>query len=132
MYVYSFEKLEVWKIARKVRNEIYKISVDFPDHEKYVLTSQIRRSSNSVTDNLAEGSGRATQADRAYFINQAYSSGLEVLNQLITALDQNYINELVYSDLRKEMEQLLNKLNAYYKSQINSTKSLKTNKQINR
>lgn len=125
MHQYAFEKLEVWKIARKLRNQIYLLSQKFPDSEKYGLTNQIRRSINCVTDNLAEGSGRATQIDRAYFINLAYSSCLESLNQLITANDLNYIDESEYEETRKEFHHLLNKLNAYYKSQRSSNQNLK-------
>jgi four helix bundle protein len=128
MYLYAFEKLEVWRLSRSLRNKIYKLSSKFPEAEKYGLTNQIRRSINSITDNLAEGSGRATQIDRAHFINVAYSSCLESLNQLITANDQNYITEIEYQEIRKEYEHLLNKLNAYYKSQKVSKENLKNDR----
>lgn len=125
MYLFAFEKLEVWNLSRSLRNKIYKLSKEFSETEKYGLTNQIRRSINSVTDNLAEGSGRATQSDRAHFINLAYSSCLECLNQLITANDLNYLSENEYQEIRKDFEHLLNKLNAYYKSQKVSDQNLK-------
>ena len=56
--VFSFEKLEVYKSARILVRDIYRIQRDFPKFEIYALGDQIRRSSSSVTSNIAEGSGR--------------------------------------------------------------------------
>ena len=50
----SFKDLIVYQKAYKLAMEIYKISNDFPKEEKYSLTDQIRRSSRSVTSNIAE------------------------------------------------------------------------------
>lgn len=125
-HTYSFEKLEVWQIARSLKKEIYKSTRQFPKDELFALTSQIRRAIGSVTANLAEGSGRATQADKANFVNMAYSSGLEVLDHLITAYDLEYITEEAYKGYRIRMDELLNKLNSYYKFQLNRRDNLKS------
>ena len=124
-HTYSFEKLEVWIVAREIRNEVYKLSHQFPDQEKFGVTSQIRRAANSISDNLAEGSGRSESSDRSHFTNMAYSSALEVLNHLITCNDQGYINEETYVALRSDMDKLINKLNAYYRHQLNKGGSVK-------
>jgi four helix bundle protein len=55
----SFEDLECWKASRELRMFVAQnIIPKFPIEEKYALTSQLRRSSRSVSDNLAEGYGR--------------------------------------------------------------------------
>lgn len=54
----SFEDLDVWKLSRILRNQIFTLSKEFPDNEKYKLTDQIIRSSRSITANIAEGHGR--------------------------------------------------------------------------
>jgi len=56
-YQFSFEKLEVWQLARILTTDIYKHTVKFPNEEKYLLTSQLRRAAVSIASNLAEGSG---------------------------------------------------------------------------
>lgn len=124
-YTYSFEKLEVWKLAREIRNQIYELSRGFPDDEKYGITSQIRRSSSRISDNLAEGSGRASYTDRAYYTNVAYSSALETINHLITGYDQGYISTETYEKKRIQLDELINKLNSFYRHQINEGGSLK-------
>jgi four helix bundle protein len=51
--VNSFRDLIVYQKAYKLAMEIYEISKDFPKEEKYSLTDQMRRSSRSVTSNIA-------------------------------------------------------------------------------
>jgi len=62
-YEYGFEKLEVWKQARELNRSIYTFTADFPQEEKFGLTSQIRRASVSVSSNIAEGSTRFHKKD---------------------------------------------------------------------
>ena len=65
--------------------DIYGITELFPNTEKYGLTSQIRRASVSIASNIAEGSSRSTPKDKARFYTIAYSTAVEVLNQLVIA-----------------------------------------------
>ena len=117
-YTYGFEKLEVWQAARELKKKIYQITQGFPRDEMFGLTVQIRKSVGSITANLAEGSGRASDKDRAHFTNIAYSSALESIDHLITAFDLNYVSEESYVDLRHNLDEILNKLNSLYKYQI--------------
>ncbi len=107
MYVYSFEKLEVWKESRELTKSIYAVSSKFPDSELFGLTQQIRRSMLSVTSNISEGSGRSSKKEQNHFYNIAYGSLLEVLNQLIISVDLGYLDSLTYSDeLRPKIESI--------------------------
>ena len=119
MRLYSFEKLEVWQLGRKLTVDIYRISRDFPEDEKFGLTSQIRRAAISITSNIAEGSSRQTGKEQARFTEIAFGSLLEVLNQLIIASDLEYIELEVVSRERVLIEELGNKLNKLHESQIN-------------
>lgn len=91
-YIYSFEKLDVYILARKFKIEIKLMSRLFPNEERFDLTSQINRSSASISANIAEGSGRSSNFDQAHFTNISYTSALETIDHLNTALDMNYIN----------------------------------------
>lgn len=81
MYTYSFEKLEVWKEAIQFTVLIYELTKKFPDTEKFGLISQLRRASVSISSNIAEGTSRKTNKDKAHFMTIAFSSATEVLNQ---------------------------------------------------
>lgn len=124
--IYSFEKLEVYQLSRKIKKEIKLICDSFPKHERFMLTSQIIRSISSISTNLAEGSGRSSNRDQAHFTNIAYASGLETIDHLNTAIDMNYITKEKYEELRYQFDVILNKLNALYKFQLNNKNTLKS------
>jgi four helix bundle protein len=93
MKQFRFQKLEVWQQARALNKAVYSLSNGFPSFELYALTSQMRRASISVSSNIAEGSGRNSDADFAHFLEIAYASLMEVISQLYLALDLGYITE---------------------------------------
>lgn len=112
MHIYSFEKLQVWQDARQFTVFIYKLTSSFPGEEKFGLVSQIRRACISIASNIAEGSARKSAKDQANFYQIAYSSALEVLNQLIISTDLQLISNEHLIICREKIESLSNKLNA--------------------
>lgn len=115
MKTYYFEKLEVWQDARSFVKIIYELTAHFPAEEKYGITSQLRRAALSISTNIAEGMSRATEKDKARFINQSFSSAIEVVSILILANDLNFIENENYNTIRQEIEKITNKLNSLYK-----------------
>jgi len=90
---YSFEKLKVWQEAKKLVVDVYNLLDDFPKFEKYALCDQIRRAIVSVPSNIAEGSGRKSLKEQIHFLEISYGSLMETYNQLLIAIDLNYITE---------------------------------------
>jgi len=134
MYLYSFEKLEVWKLSRELATRIYHVTKEFPSEEKYGLVAQMRRCSVSISSNLAEGSSRKSMKDQAHFTQIAYGSLMELLNQLIISADLGFMTESQLIELRPKIEEIGNKLNAFRNSQLSKTNnqiSKSTTKQIN-
>jgi four helix bundle protein len=125
MYVYSFEKLEVWIESKDLSKLIYLKTSNFPDFEKFGLVSQLRRASISISSNIAEGSARSTFKDKAHFTTIAFSSAVEVLNQLIISFELNFISEDDYLIFRSKIESITNKLNALRNYQIDKSKNTK-------
>jgi four helix bundle protein len=119
MYTYSFEKLEVWQLAKKLVVEIYKITSRFPAEERFGLVSQLRRAAVSICSNIAEGCGRSTPKDQANFYNKAYSSLMEVLNQLLISQDLNWISQQEIDEVRTQVEMISSKINSLRKSALN-------------
>ena len=123
MYTFSFEKLEVWIEAKDFSKMIYQITSKFPETEKYGLISQLRRASISIASNIAEGSARKTFKDKAHFTTIAFGSSVEVLNQLIISYELNFISEVDYLDLRKNLESITNKLNSLRNYQLEKSET---------
>lgn len=110
----SFEDLECWKAARELRIFVSQnIIPKFPIDEKYALTNQLRRSSRSVSDNIAEGYGRYHYQENIQFCRIARGSLAESLNQAITANDENYIEEDLLQQFRDRFERTKAILNGY-------------------
>jgi len=86
-----YQNLVAWKRARHLVRVVYELTDKFPDHERYGLTSQIRRASTSVPLNLAEGSGRLTNGEWQQFLGYARGSLLELESALILAFDLGYV-----------------------------------------
>ena len=86
----DFKDLEVWRAARALRIEVYKLAESLPDIERFALASQLRRAAVSVTANLAEGYGRYGYQENAQHCRQARGSLYELRDHLITCLDQGY------------------------------------------
>ena len=112
MHTYNFEKLDVWEKSRKLVVKIYKLIKDFPIDEKYGMVSQMRRAAVSICSNIAEGSGRTTSKDQSRFYTNAYSSLLELLNQVLIAEELGWVNSNEVLAFRKMAEEVSNKINA--------------------
>jgi four helix bundle protein len=116
MKKFSFEKLDVWKLTKKFTVELYQITQRFPDTEKFGLVSQLRRAAISISSNIAEGSSRKGSKDQARFYVIAFSSSIEVLNQLIISHELGFLTDEEYKKLRTELETITAMLNRLHDS----------------
>jgi four helix bundle protein len=115
MNAYSFENLEVYKMARHYRIKMYKLARNLPEHEKFNLTSQIRRAALSLTNNIAEGHGRYHWQENMQYVRQSRGSLQELIDDLNTCMDEKYMDENLLNELKTEGYDLLKKLNGYIK-----------------
>lgn len=92
---FRFEKLTVWQSARRLCGEVYTATQGFPKEELFGLTSQLRRAAVSIAANIAEGSGRNSDADFARFLEIAYASTMELASLLYVAADTGRLDARV-------------------------------------
>lgn len=109
----KFEELEVWKMCREFRIKISNLTSQFPDTEKYSLVSQIKRSSRSVTNNIAEGFGRFHYQENIQFCRHARGSLNETKEHLYIAFDEGYINEETMQEYIEDFDRCLKLINGY-------------------
>jgi four helix bundle protein len=105
--VNSFRDLIVYQKAYKLAMEIFEISKSFPKEEKYSLTDQMRRSSRSVTSNIAEAWARKRYVKS--FVNKLTDSlGEEYETEvwLDYSMDTKYITVLKHSELMSEYDEV--------------------------
>jgi len=88
----SFKDLRVWREAMNLAVEIYRVTAQFPRHELYGLTQQLRRAAVSVPSNIAEGKGHRSDREFGNFLLHARGSLLEVQTQVMIAQELEYIS----------------------------------------
>jgi len=109
----SFEDLECWKACTEVRRFITELVKKYPKEEKYALVDDMKRAVRSTTHNLAEGFGRFHYQENIQFCRHTRGSLFELIDQLITSLDDGYITAEEYEKGRELISKALALVNGY-------------------
>lgn len=110
---FKFENLQVWHDAMELNDKIHSLTKQyFPKDEQFVLSPQIRRASDSIVLNIAEGCTGQSNATFKNFLNYSLRSGIEVVSCLFLAKRRNYIDETLFRSLYAEIEILSKKITA--------------------
>ncbi len=88
----SYRELKVWQASLDLTVLVYRLTGNFPQHELYGLSAQMRRASVSIVSNIAEGAGRNTRKDFKHFVLIARGSLCELETQLMVAVRLGYCN----------------------------------------
>lgn len=99
----NFQELIIWQRSHQITLKIYTVTQLFPNHELYGLSSQMRRSAASIPTNIAEGSGKNSDAEFKRYLTISAGSCSELHYQLILAKDLKYIPENIFKELEEEI-----------------------------
>ena len=103
---FKFEQLKVWQRAIDLSGDINELVKKFPQVEKYVLSSQIKRATDSIALNIAEGSTGQSNKEFARFLGIALRSGIEVVSCLYLGKKRNIISDQDFKSLYDELEEI--------------------------
>ncbi len=105
----DFKKLRVWHESIGLAARVYEVTDGLPATEKYGLTAQMRSAAVSVSSNIAEGTGRGSQADKARFLQIAIGSASELESQILIAQHLRLLEEdrNLLDDVDKVRRQLI-------------------------
>ena len=112
----DFTQMSVWKKGFELLTQIYKLTKDYPKEERYGLTSDIRRSANSVVHNIAEGFGRFEKRDKTRFYKISRASAYEIISQILVSQALEYINLDDKEELIKGYKETINELDMMIKA----------------
>ncbi len=101
----NYRNLGVWQHADELTVQIYRVTQKFPSTEMYGITSQLRRAAYSVPANIAEGSGRESNADYLRFLSIAQGSLAETEYFLHLAHRLEYLDEVDWNRLTGQVNQ---------------------------
>ncbi len=115
----THKDLDVWKNSINFVSNVYKITANFPDEEKFGLSSQMRRAAVSIPSNIAEGAARGTSREYIRFLHISLGSCSELETQLIISKNLEILTEKQFGTLVLELEtiiRMLVKLIRYFKN----------------
>ena len=114
MSIKSLETLETWRKSKEFSLRVYREVLPLlPSEEKWHLNQQLRRSSNSIPANIAEGYGRFYYQDNIRFCYNARGSLEETLSHLVMCHELNYIPKTLFDSLEQDGEKLTQLINGY-------------------
>ena len=100
------EKLNVWKWAVELVVAVYKLTGSFPQHERFGLTSQIRRAAISIPANIAEGAARDSYKEFVHFLSNAQGSASELETEFLIAERLGYLDAKKYETIKSEIDSI--------------------------
>ena len=111
MKIRMHKDLDVYKLAFEASMEIYELSKNFPNYERYSLTDQIRRSSRSVCANISEAF-RKRKYPKSFVAKLSDSEGeaAETQTWLDYCLKCQYISKDIYDKLSLDYNNVIGKL----------------------
>ena len=113
---FKFEKLEIWKLAIKIADDVHLLTRSFPKEEMFSLTAQMKRAADSISLNIAEGSTGQSNPEQIKFLGYAQRSAIEVVNCLYLAIRRKYIDQLTFDKFYNELDKLVAKIQAFKNS----------------
>ena len=120
---HNFKELKVWQKSRVFVKNLFVLTKQFPNDERFELVSQMRRAAISIPSNIAEGSGRNSNKDFRRFLSIAISSAYELETQLIISFDLGYILENEFHRLSEDIHEI-QKMKFGFKKSLSITKKL--------
>jgi four helix bundle protein len=84
------KNLVVYRRAVELALTVYRLTEQFPSHERFGLTSQMRRGAISIGSNIAEGCGRWGARELLHYLQMSYSAACELAFQLTIATELDF------------------------------------------
>lgn len=107
----DFTTMPVWEKAMNIAEQCFHLTENLPRKEDYALTAQLRRSSLSISANIAEGFGRRTPNDKRRFYDIARGSAFETKNHLIYGSNVQYFQEEQSQKINITIDEIIHELN---------------------
>jgi four helix bundle protein len=119
--VHKFEDLEIWQLARELYKKVSLLALKLRKGNEYRFAEQIKSSSGSVMDNIAEGFERNSRLEFLNSLSNSKGECGELKSQLYRAFDDKYIDEKEFALIYEEADKLLRKI-ANFVKYLNSSK----------
>ena len=124
----NFENLQIYQLSEKLADQIWRIVIGWENFGRATLGKQLIRAVDSVGANIAEGSGRGSEAELRRFLRISRGSLYETKHWLRCAYKSRLLWEKQVAELLPILKELTPKLNAYLRSVGSLKRSHASNK----
>lgn len=117
----NYKELDIWKESRLLVKDLYLLTNDLPQEEKFGLISQIRRCVVSIPSNIAEGSAKDSQKDFLRYLQISLGSSFELETHLLLCIDLDFLkleNTQIHLITLERIQKRISSLMKYVKTQI--------------
>ena len=111
----GIDDLKIYKLAERLEIFIYKVTKRFPSDEKFRSVDQLRRSSSSVSDNIAEAYHRYHYKDKIHRLCIARGEAGETRSGIIRAYKKGFTTEKIAVFVYDKYTELIKGINGYIK-----------------
>lgn len=111
----GIEDLKIYQIAERMEIFLHKLTKKFPGDEKYRMVDQIRRASNAITSNIAEGYGRYSYKEKIRYMHIARGEAYELKQLIIRSCKKEYIKQESCDFIENKIVELIKAINGYIK-----------------
>jgi len=104
----TYRDLIAWQKSMVLVKEVYRVSAQMPESERFGLINQMRRAAVSIPSNIAEGYARQTTAEYVKFLRMSRGSLAELSTQIQIASDLSFLKLTpLLNDLLAEVDRVL-------------------------
>jgi four helix bundle protein len=111
----GLENLWIYKLAEDLEVEVHEVTKTFPRDEIFRSVDQLRRSSSSVSDNIAESYHKTTLKERIRFLSISKGEAEETKRGILKSARKKFLSEEVAKVIADKYTILLKGINAYIK-----------------
>ena len=102
----NFKNYEVWKLSHQLTLDVYRITSQYPNSERYQIISQMQRAAYSIPSNFSEGCGRKSDKDFNRFLQYSLGSAHELEYFVLLSKDLEFIEEETYQLFEQKINEI--------------------------
>lgn len=110
----GLENLKIYQMARKLEMKIHNLTLNFPKDEKYRSVDQLKRSSSSVTSNLAESYWKKSVKEKVHILrDMVISEGEETRSNILRCAEKGFLETSTAENISEDYIQLRKGVHGY-------------------
>jgi len=109
----GLENLWIYKLAEDLEVEVHEITKSFPKDEIFRSVDQLRRSSSSVSNNIAESYHKTTLKDKTKYLNIAKGEAEETKRGILKSARKKFVTETIATRIAERYTILLKGTSSY-------------------